>query len=118
MKPSYAQIKQSTVLNIKLIRSVSLLNNSNFRIYSPPNHQAAGWTVGIRFPVGTKDFSLLHSIQTRSGGYPASYPMDAVASFPRDKSPERESGHSPASNAEVENHRTIYTSTSLYVFIA
>jgi hypothetical protein len=33
------------------------------------------WIAGVRFPVGTGDFSLLHRVQTGSETNPASYPM-------------------------------------------
>jgi hypothetical protein len=34
-----------------------------------------GWTTGVLLPAGTRDFSLLHSVETGSGAHPASYPM-------------------------------------------
>jgi hypothetical protein len=34
--------------------------------------RATGWMAGVRFPVGGRDFSLLHSVQTGSGAHPAS----------------------------------------------
>jgi hypothetical protein len=42
---------------------------------------ATGWTAGVRFPAGARDFSLLHSIHTASGAHPASYPMGTGGSF-------------------------------------
>jgi hypothetical protein len=39
-----------------------------------------GWTAGVRFPVGARDFSLLHSVQTSFGAYPA-YPVGTGGSF-------------------------------------
>jgi hypothetical protein len=50
-----------------------------------------------------QDFSLLHSVQTGCRAHPASYPMGTGGTFPRDNRPECEAGHSPPSNAEVEN---------------
>jgi hypothetical protein len=43
---------------------------------------ATGWTAGVRFPAGARDFSFLRSIQDCSGAHPASYPMDTKGSFP------------------------------------
>jgi hypothetical protein len=57
---------------------------------------------GVRFPAGTRDFSLLHSVQTGSGAHPASYIMGTGGYFPV-KLPWREADHSPRSNAEVNN---------------
>jgi hypothetical protein len=37
---------------------------------------------GIRFPVGTRYFSLLHNVQAGSGLHPASYPMGTASFFP------------------------------------
>jgi hypothetical protein len=40
-----------------------------------------GWTTGVRFRAGARDFSLLHIAQTDSGTYPASYPVGTVSTF-------------------------------------
>jgi hypothetical protein len=40
---------------------------------------------GVRFPVGTTDFSLLHSLQIGSEAHPASYPMGTGGSSPGGK---------------------------------
>jgi hypothetical protein len=40
---------------------------------------------GFRFPAGARGFSLLHSVQTSFGTYPASYTTGAGDSFPRGK---------------------------------
>jgi hypothetical protein len=39
----------------------------------------------VRFPIGVRDFSLLHSVQTGSGAHPAFYPMGTWGSFLKDK---------------------------------
>jgi hypothetical protein len=39
----------------------------------------------VRFPVGTGNFSLHHSVQNGSGAHPASYPMGTRGSFPGGK---------------------------------
>jgi hypothetical protein len=41
--------------------------------------------VEVRFPVGERDFSLLHDFQIVSGGHPASYTTDTGAGFPGSK---------------------------------
>jgi hypothetical protein len=46
---------------------------------------ATGWTTGVRFPAGARDFSLLHRVQTGSGAHPASYTIGTGGSFPGDK---------------------------------
>jgi hypothetical protein len=42
-----------------------------------------GLTAEVRFSTGTREFSLLHSVQTGSEAYPASYPIGTVGSFPQ-----------------------------------
>jgi hypothetical protein len=39
--------------------------------------RARGWTAGVRFATGARDFSVLHSVQTGSGARPTSHPMGA-----------------------------------------
>jgi hypothetical protein len=39
---------------------------------------ATGWTAGVRFPVGARDFSLLQIVQTVSGAHLALYPMGTI----------------------------------------
>jgi hypothetical protein len=34
-----------------------------------------GWTAGVRFLPGTREFSFLHSVQTGCGAYSSSYTM-------------------------------------------
>jgi hypothetical protein len=82
-----------------------------FRYISYIKHQMRGphWlsrcsyrprrTVGVRFPVGERDFSLLHRVQTGSGAHRASYPKNIGA--PVVKRPRRDAEHSPLSSAEV-----------------
>jgi hypothetical protein len=41
-----------------------------------------GWMAGVQFLSGRRDFFLLHSIHTRSGAHPASYPAGNGGSFP------------------------------------
>jgi hypothetical protein len=43
---------------------------------------ATGYTAGVRLPVGERDVSLLHSVQTGSGVHPASYPMGIGGALP------------------------------------
>jgi hypothetical protein len=58
------------------------------------------WTVGVLFPAGTREFSLLHRVHTCSGAHPASYPKNVGA--PVVKRLGREAEHSPPSSAEVK----------------
>jgi hypothetical protein len=64
------------------------------------------WMVGVRFPAGTEDFFLPHSVQTDSEVNPASYPMGTGAPSPEVKRPGREDDHSSPSGAEVKNGGT------------
>jgi hypothetical protein len=45
-----------------------------------------GRAIGVRFPVGAKDFSCSLCVQTDSGAHPASYPMGTGGPFPGGKS--------------------------------
>jgi hypothetical protein len=38
--------------------------------------------IGVRFPAGARDSSLLHSVQTGSDAHPDSYTMGTEGSFP------------------------------------
>jgi hypothetical protein len=49
----------------------------------------------VRFPAGTEEFSLLHSVQTSSGIHPVCYPGDLSLEV-------KQLGHDPSS-AEVKN---------------
>jgi hypothetical protein len=42
---------------------------------------ATDWTAGVRFPVGARDFPILHSVETGSGAHSASHPVVIVGSF-------------------------------------
>jgi hypothetical protein len=44
------------------------------RIAQSVQRRAMGWTAGIRFQARSRDFSLLHSVQTDFGAHQASYP--------------------------------------------
>jgi hypothetical protein len=72
---------------------------------------------GSSSPGRVKIFSLLYIVQTGSGVHPTSYKMGTGGSFPEVKRQGREADHSPPTSAEVKN-MWIYTSTSLYVFMA
>jgi hypothetical protein len=43
------------------------------------------WMIGVRFLMVARDFSVHHRVQTSSGAYPASYPVDTGGSFPGGK---------------------------------
>jgi hypothetical protein len=58
-------------------------------------------------PGRSKNFSLLHSVQTCSGAHPASYPMGTGALSPGVKGPGREAGHSPPSSAKAKSSGAI-----------
>jgi hypothetical protein len=70
-----------------------------------------GWTTGVRFPAEARYFSLLNSVQTRTGAHPASFTLNSCAA-----SSVRETNHSPPSSAEVNNGDIL--SLPPYVFMA
>jgi hypothetical protein len=60
--------------------------------------------IGVRSPVGAKDFSTIPCVQTGSGAHPASCPLGTGGPFPGGKArPGRDADHSPPSNTEVKN---------------
>jgi hypothetical protein len=60
--------------------------------------------IGVRSPVGEKDFSSSLCVQTGSGAHPASYTMGTGDPFPGGKArPGRDADHSPLCSVEVEN---------------
>jgi hypothetical protein len=61
--------------------SLSMLDNEDSRDSSIGIATGYRLETGVRFPVGARNFSPLHSFQTGSGAYPASYPMGTGASF-------------------------------------
>jgi hypothetical protein len=68
------------------------------------NYGLDDWAIGVRFPVGAKDFSSILCVQTGSGAHPASGPMGTGGPFPGAKEqPERDADHSAPSNADVKN---------------
>jgi hypothetical protein len=62
--------------------------------------RATRWKVGFQLPVGERDFSLLHSVQTGSGTHLTSFTMRIADFSPGVKRPEREAEHSPPCSAE------------------
>jgi hypothetical protein len=69
---------------------------------------------GDQIPVGAK-FSA--PVQTGPGAYPASCTM-GTGSFPGVKRPGRGVDHPPSSSAKVKERVQLYTSTSLWAFMA
>jgi hypothetical protein len=69
-----------------------------------------GWTIGgsgVRFPVGTGNFSLHHRVENGSGAHPASYPMGTSDSLAV-KWPGREADHTPPSSVEFKEWVELY----------
>jgi hypothetical protein len=62
--------------------------------------RTTGWTAGVLFPVGARDFCLLHSFQTCSGAHP----MGTDGLSPGVKRQGREADHSPPSSTEIKNY--------------
>jgi hypothetical protein len=60
--------------------------------------RATGWTAGVRFPAGVRNFSVLHSVQSGSGSF--SLPFNVYLGVKR---PGHEADHSPPSNAMAKN---------------
>jgi hypothetical protein len=62
-----------------------------------------GWTAGVRFLAGAKDFLFSTAPRPALGPHPASYPLGTGALSPGVKRLGREADHSPPSSAEIEN---------------
>jgi hypothetical protein len=67
--------------------------------------KATGRTVRVQFPIGARDFSSLHSVDTGLGYRPASYTICTGGTFPVVKRPERGNDRSPSSGVEIKNGR-------------
>jgi hypothetical protein len=66
----------------------------------------SGWTIGVRSPTETEDFSSSSCVQTGSGAHPVSYTMGTGGPFPGGKArPGRDADHSlpPSSSAKIKN---------------
>jgi hypothetical protein len=62
--------------------------------------RATGWTAGVPFPAGARDFSLLHNVQTDCGGPPiVLYNVGSLS--PGIKWPGREAAQSSVLSADV-----------------
>jgi hypothetical protein len=87
-------VRTQTVLFAFLLRRRSWGSSVRWR-------RGADWTAGVLFPAGARDFSLLNSVQTGSGAYPAFCPMGTGELFPPGlKRLWREADRSPRSSAE------------------
>jgi len=71
----------------------------------------------VRFPVGTRNFSLHHRVQTGFATHQPPIQWVPGSLFLGVKRPGSEAHHSPPSGAEVKNAWS-YTSTPLYAFLA
>jgi hypothetical protein len=90
------QLKSNSILwkqNFHHCRHKSPTPNSVLSFVTPVNifvinlfkiRGATGWTAGVRFQAGERDFSFLHSVQTGPGAHPASYTMGIGSLFPRE----------------------------------
>jgi hypothetical protein len=68
------------------------------------DYELADRAIGVRSPVGAKNFSSTLCVQTGSEAHPASCPMGSGGPFPGGKArPGRDADHSPPSIAEVVN---------------
>jgi hypothetical protein len=70
--------------------------------------------VGVRVPAGSRIF---HVVRTATGVHQASFPKGTVNSLPRLKRPGLRTDHSASASDEMKKP-WIYTSTSLYAFMA
>jgi hypothetical protein len=68
---------------------------------------AMEWTTGVRFPMGTRDISPPHSIQSSSGVHPPSYLMGTRGLSQVIKRLGRKADHSLISSANVKNDGNI-----------
>jgi hypothetical protein len=65
------------VMHISQINYIDDYNGVWWNIWTQWTHSSVGittgWTAGVRFPTGARDFSPLHNFQADSGVHPASY---------------------------------------------
>jgi hypothetical protein len=76
-----------------------------------------GQGIGVSFPAGVRDCSLLHGFQIDSGVHPASYPVVPEALSPGVKRQGREADYFPLSIAEIKDAWS-YISVSPNIFMA
>jgi hypothetical protein len=63
--------------------------------------------IGVRFPAGVRDLSLLYRVQAGSEAHPASFGMDTMGSFTGIKQLELEPDQAPPPSAQVKNDGAI-----------
>jgi hypothetical protein len=76
---------------------------------------AKGWTTEkseLESRYG-QEFSILHVVQTDSGGHPTSYPLGTGALSPGVKRLGREADHSAPTSAKVEKNVALYIHSSI-----
>jgi hypothetical protein len=97
---------QAVILERRRGSSVSIIDNLT-----------TNWTNGVRSPVGAKNFSPSHCVQTRSGAHPVSYPMGTGGPFSGDEPrPGRDADHSPhlvPKSITIRNYTSSPTSASM-----
>jgi hypothetical protein len=64
---------------------------------------STGWTAGVLFLAGARNFSLLHSVQAGCETHPASYSVGTMAVPLEVKRLGREANHPFLSSVEVRN---------------
>jgi hypothetical protein len=82
---SWLHISEDFIFNSHCLEDqISQIQNTIICLFINCSHLwVKGWTAGVRFQAGARDFSLLHRVQTCSGAHPAYYPMGTGVSFPR-----------------------------------
>jgi hypothetical protein len=87
---NYGSIKGTDcILNCRLLKYDSrVLFRSSLDMWCRYSNYATGWKAGIRFPEGTINLSVHHSVQTGSGAHPALYPMGTGGCFSEVKAAE------------------------------
>jgi hypothetical protein len=69
--------KKSIIVGIQINWKIISINYISYITWIAQSvyQRSTGWTAGVRFSAGARDFSLFHSVQADFGAYSASYPM-------------------------------------------
>jgi hypothetical protein len=95
------------VTSKKTLHSHSRGNLKSYRHFKTAESQdsAVGIAIGYELEFESRwglEFSLIHVVQTGSGGHPASYPTGKEGFSPGVKRSRREADNTPATSAEVK----------------
>jgi hypothetical protein len=94
---------------------VSVSDGRDSSVGTATNYGLDDRMIGVRIPVGDRNFSLHHSVRTGSGIHSASYPVGIRGYFPGVKRLGYEVDRSPPSSAGVKECVELYLHSPIYL---